>query len=136
MAGQHGSRTMYNTGCRCDDCRMAERDYDKRRRLAKVADMKTSQVVTSMRTDSDDGVGSVEAGVMAEIAGLSTAESHPGLVAVARRNAQILDSPLSVAQVPSASKVLLEAMDKLRKGADGRTGRLASVRQMTSKATG
>jgi hypothetical protein len=70
---------------------------------------------------------------MAEISRLSTAESHPGLVAVAIRNAQVLDSPLAIAQVPSSSKVLMEALEKLRKGADSKSGKLAAVRQMTRR---
>ena len=52
--------------------------------------------------------------------------------------ARVLDSPLAIAQHPSAAHRLSETLDKIRKGADGRTGRLAAVRQMTrnSKATG
>lgn len=136
MAAEHGSRTRYNAGCRCDACKLASRDYDKMRRQRMLAGKHAPATVTKLPTSLNSESyqpGPNESAVMAEIAGLSTAASHPGLVAVAIRNAQVLDSPLAIAQVPSSSKVLMEALEKLRKGADGKTGRLASVRQMTRK---
>ena len=141
MAGQHGSRTKYNSGCRCDDCKKASRDYDKLRRLAKAADVKPSQIVTRLpvaTAPGEDSTGRVEAGVLAEIGALSTADSRTGLVEIAIALARVLDSPLAIAQHPSAAHRLSETLDKLRKGAETRTGRLAAVRQMTrtSKATG
>lgn len=30
---QHGTRSKYTAGCRCDDCRAAHRDYEHERRL-------------------------------------------------------------------------------------------------------
>ena len=136
MAGQHGSRTRYNSGCRCDECRQASRDYDKLRRLAKAADVKPSQVVTRLpvaAAQSTDSAGRVESGVLAEIGSLSNADSRVGLVEIAIALARVLDSPLAIAQHPSAAHRLSETLDKLRKGSEGRTGRLASVRQMTSR---
>lgn len=134
MAAQHGSRTRYNAGCRCDACKQASRDYDKIRRQRMLASKHGPAAVTALPTPPAAATaepGPNEAAVRAEIDGLSTAESHPGLVAVAIRNAQVLDSPLAIAQVPSSSKVLMEALEKLRKGADARKGKLAAVRQMT-----
>jgi|DEB19_MinimDraft_2_1074335.scaffolds.fasta_scaffold34443_1 hypothetical protein len=144
MAGQHGTRTRYNSGCRCDECKQSSRDYDKRRRLAKAADVKPSQVVTRLPVGpgpDESAIGSagrVEAGVLAEIGSLSNSDSRLGLVEIAIALARVLDSPLAIAQHPSAAHRLSETLDKIRKGADGRTGRLAAVRQMTrnSKATG
>lgn len=136
MAAEHGSRTRYNAGCRCDACKKASRDYDKMRRQRMLASKHGPSAVTTLPTSAnadDREPGPNEAAVLAEIAGLSTAASHPGLVAVAIRNAQVLDSPLAIAQVPSSSKVLMEALEKLRKGSDSRAGKLAAVRQMTRK---
>ena len=75
--------------------------------------------------------GRVEAGVMAEIGSLSTTGSRQGLVEIAIALARVLDSPLAIAQHPSAAHRLSETLDKLRKGADSKTGKLAAVRQMT-----
>jgi len=35
FAPQHGTRTRYRKGCRCDDCRQAETDYRRRYRQAR-----------------------------------------------------------------------------------------------------
>ena len=68
---------------------------------------------------------------MAEIGSLSTTGSRQGLVEIAIALARVLDSPLAIAQHPSAAHRLSETLDKLRKGADSKTGKLAAVRQMT-----
>ena len=151
MASQHGTRTRYNSGCRCDQCKQASRDYDKARRLAGRRGGADPGAVTDIRatTASPRAVqqsatlpagqpGRVEAGVLAEIGELSTAANRQGLVEIAVALARVLDSPLAIAQHPSAAHRLSETLDKLRKGADGRSGRLAAVRQMSraAKATG
>lgn len=141
MAAQHGTRTRYNAGCRCDDCVKASRDYDKQRRLnraaAKVGAGKVSQLpaVSSVHVSEP---GRVESGVLAEIDGLSTAASRQGLVEIAIALARVLDSPLAIAQHPSAAHRLSETLDKIRKGSETRQGKLAAVRSMTrtNKATG
>lgn len=141
MAVKHGSRTKYNQGCRCDECKMAAREYDKRRRLARAAGTTPSASVTKLPTAPmavTDEPGRVESGVLAEIGGLSTAASRQGLVEIAIALARVLDSPLAIAQHPSAAHRLSETLDKIRKGADSRVGKLAAVRSMTrrSEATG
>jgi hypothetical protein len=35
FAPQHGTRTRYRKGCRCDDCRHAETEYRRRYRQAR-----------------------------------------------------------------------------------------------------
>ncbi|GAS98928.1 uncharacterized protein RMCC_5893, partial [Mycolicibacterium canariasense] len=35
MAAEHGTRSRYNSGCRCDLCVQAERDYQRARKQAK-----------------------------------------------------------------------------------------------------
>lgn len=34
---EHGTRSRYNSGCRCDDCRRANREYERRRTMMKIA---------------------------------------------------------------------------------------------------
>lgn len=141
MASQHGTRTRYNTGCRCDECKQASRDYDKRRKLAIRSGQHTPGGVTKLPTVAaapESGAGRVEAGVIAELDGLSTTASRQGLVEIALALARVLDSPLAIAQHASAAHRLSETLDKIRKGADARTSKLAAVRQMTrpDSATG
>lgn len=137
MASQHGTRTRYNTGCRCDSCKQASRDYDKARRQSQNAVKHARGTVTKLPTGKpvtafdEPEPGRVESGVLAEIAGLSTVDSRQGLVEIAIALARVLDSPLAIAQHASAGHRLSETLDKLRRGADARKGRLASVRKMT-----
>lgn len=138
MAVEHGSRTKYNAGCRCDSCKKASRDYDKMRRQKMLAGKHAPATVTKLRSAPSPEVaelGGVESGVMAEIGTLSTAANRQGLVQIAIALARVLDSPLAIAQHPSAAHRLSETLDKLRKGADSKTGKLAAVRQMTRKPT-
>jgi len=144
MAVQHGNRTRYNAGCRCEPCVGANRDYNKLRGQRARAKRHAPATVTALPTGTtqtepgEQSAGRVEAGVLSEIAGLSTAASRQGLVEIAIALARVLDSPLAIAQHPSAAHRLSETLDKIRKGSDSRQGRLASVRSMTrpGKATG
>lgn len=142
MPIRHGTRTCYNGGCRCDDCKMAARNYDKARRQKMLAAKHGGGTVTQLQKPAavpdlvPAEAGPVESAVIAEIGGLSTAQNRPGLVEVARALAKVLDSPLAIAQHASAGHRLSETLDKLRKGADGKAGKLAAVRSMTRKATG
>ena len=141
MASQHGSRTRYNSGCRCDECKKASRDYDKIRRQRMLASKHAPATVYALPQPADiqgGEMGPVETAVMAQIALLSTAETRPGLVAIASAMAKVLDSPLAIAQHGSTGKNLAEILEKIGKGSDARQGKLASVRSMTrsAKATG
>ncbi|MCV7208398.1 hypothetical protein H7J75_06980 [Mycolicibacterium canariasense] len=73
-----------------------------------------------------------------QLAGLSTVEARPGEAEIAYALARLLDNPRAIGQHPQASARLSEMVDKLRKGADKKTGKLASVRRMTrpESATG
>lgn len=138
MGVEHGSRTSYNAGCRCDSCKQASSDYQKMRRQKMLASKHSPAKVTTLRaapTPEVSETGGVEAGVMAEIGSLSTTASRQGLVQIALALARVLDSPLAIAQHPSAAHRLSETLDKLRKGADSKTGKLAAVRQMTRRPT-
>jgi hypothetical protein len=89
--------------------------------------------VVTLRTSPDTPqAGAVEAAVELEITGLAQAEARPGLAQAALALARIMDNPKAISQQPAASKSLAEILDKLRKGADARKSRLASVRSMTA----
>jgi hypothetical protein len=79
-------------------------------------------------------MGDNESGVRAEIESLSTAQSRPALVAMAITLAKSLDNPLNVSQWNQNSKNLRETLTDLRKGADAKQGRLASVRTLAKPA--
>jgi hypothetical protein len=137
MPAQHGNRSRYNAGCRCDPCKGANRDYQKMRgqsiRNAKHAPATVTALPRTPATvqAANPDVGRVEAGVLAEIDGLSTAASRQGLVEIAIALARVLDSPLAIAQHASAGHRLSETLDKIRKGSDSKKSKLAAVRSMT-----
>jgi hypothetical protein len=136
MAAKHGTRRRYIAGCRCEDCAEAERVYRRAYRQRKAAEgaasAGVSAPVVTLRTSPDTPqAGAVEAAVELEITGLAQAEARPGLAQAALALARIMDNPKAISQQPAASKSLAEILDKLRKGADARKSRLASVRSMT-----
>jgi hypothetical protein len=123
MATTHG-RGAYVRGCRCDQCRQAESDYQRARRCRQ-----REEVSDPVRSEP----GPVEAAVEAELTGL--AENRPGLAEVALALARIMDDPKAVSGQAPAAKVLVAVLDKLHSvGAQGRRGRLAVVRTMTDKS--
>jgi len=123
---RHGTRTTYNAGCRCDKCSQAENEYAKSRR--------NGATVTSIGPDAEKPMGDNEAGVRAQVANLSTAESRPALVAMAITLAKSLDNPLNVSQWNANSKNLRETLAELQRGADARVSKLSSVRSMSRPA--
>lgn len=122
----------------------AERSYQDNRRQTKLmaASGEKSpvvpfrQVATATGPSASDGPGRVEAGVLSEIEGLDQASERPGLKETALALARIMDNPKAVNQQAAAAAKLTDLLDKLRKGADSRRSRLASVRAMTSVKTG
>lgn len=138
MAAKHGTRRAYVAGCRCDDCKEANRvyqqEYQARRRSGETGRVPARVVALSSKqaAPAADGPGAVERGVSVEIEGLAQAEARPGLAETALALARILDNPRAISQQPAASKSLAEILDRLRRGADVRKSRLASVRAMTS----
>jgi hypothetical protein len=134
---EHGTRSTYVGGCRCDECKVAESNYQRDRRRSK---RKLGSVPTLPNrpdaNDSPDAVGLVEGAVQAEIDTLSTAAKRPGLVAAALAMARLLDGPLYVAQHPQAAARLQGLLAELRIGADTKKGWLAAVRDMNPPTTG
>jgi len=74
--------------------------------------------------------GSAEEQVSAAIRTLDN--PRPELVAVAVAMSRILDDPKAVSSKAPAAGRLIDAMERLRKGADGKRSKLSSVRSMTS----
>lgn len=122
MPAQHATNSRYVQGCRCVDCTEAHRVYEALR-LERNRDADAAP--------APEGVGRVESRVLAELEGLAQAEARPGLAEVALELARLMDDPRAKNQKPAAAGKLADILDKLRKGADARKSRLASVRQMT-----
>jgi hypothetical protein len=137
---QHGMRACYDTGCRCEECRLAESMYQRGRRRRGIKPPNYSQQrapapPVTIPVEAT-GPGRVEAAVLVEIEGLSTASARPGLVEGALAMARLLDSPLSMPQHPPAMARLQNVLAELRVGADSRKGWLAEVRNLTPPASG
>jgi hypothetical protein len=138
MAAKHGTRRRYSVeGCRCADCKEAQRIYcaELRQRHANGEVMQRRVTVTALPAVSQpiaSGPGPVERGVTAEISGLTQAELQPALAEIALALARVLDSPRAVSSHPAAAKVMADILDRLHKGA-ARThrGGLKVVRAMT-----
>jgi hypothetical protein len=131
MAAKHGTRRCYVVaGCRCDDCREANRVYcaELRQRHAN-GEVVGRGAVMSLPVES--GPGPVEVAVQSELAGLSTAELRPAIAAAALALARVLDGR-AVSSHPSAARVLTKLLDELRKPTPGRKGALKLVRQMSN----
>src|SRR5438270_13493807 len=128
MAARHGTRRSYTDGCRCDECKDAQRRYQQRYRERRANATSRDPHLTQFESRERDP-GPVESGVGAELAGL--ADARPGLAQAALALARIMDSPKTVNQQPAAAKVLASLLDKLRSAsAQRRRGNLAVVRAM------
>lgn len=130
MAARHGTRRGYTGGCRCGDCKDAQRLYQRRYRERRVVTM--SPPVPNGTPEPNGSPGPVESGVTAEIDGLA-AEARPGLAQAAFAMGRILDNPKALNQQPAAAKVLGALLEQLRSAsAPGGRGSLAVVRAMSS----
>lgn len=134
----HGTRSCYSRGCRQPECVAAQREYNANLRKRKSNNETTRAPVRALPTPTPPQQPStgatVEEAVRAEIDGLSTASSRPGLVAVALAHARVLDDPVAISQHASNGHRLAEALEKLRKGSESQVGRLAAVRQISKPA--
>lgn len=142
MAVQHGKRTTYVRGCRCEACKEANRQYGidlkerKRSGGTVVTPLRSLSSLPAMppppEAEKDpDEIGRNELAVAAEIRTLSSASKHPGLVESALSMAKILDNPIAVTTHPSAQRQLMVALDKLHAASTKRKdSNLAKVAQM------
>jgi hypothetical protein len=132
MAVRHGSRKAYGAGCRCDECKTAQRLYQRCYR-DRVANGETPVSVVPVLQAQVAERGPVEAAVESELGGLPAVQLRPSLVQVALAMARILDGRVPTPK-PSAAKALVSVMGTLHSAsAQGRRGNLAVVREMTTK---
>lgn len=142
----HGRRG-YKQGCRCDQCKCAEREYqqDLRRRkqeepagfagrgltlLAGSGNKRLTSVNSSTNAANSSEYGPVEAAVRAEVEPL--ASSNPGLAAAVIALSQVLDDSRATSTKPAAAAKMADLLATLHKGADRKQSKLTAIRSMTS----
>jgi hypothetical protein len=118
MTSGHGTRRGYKDGCRCDDCKDAQRIYQQRYR-------KRQRSLAPVQNATPEP-GLVETGVEAEISGPG-AQARPGLAQAALAMARILDNLKTVNQQPAAAKVLATLLEKLPYSLSARPSRQLGV---------
>jgi hypothetical protein len=140
-AKSHGTRVRYLDGCRCDECKAAQRAYQRRyreRRANGETRPHSAAVVVAELPQAEayqtDTPGPVEATAQQEIGSLAQVQTRPGLVAIALAMARILDNPRARSAQPAAAKVLVAVLDALHKGSTQRRCNLALVKSMTKNS--
>ncbi len=138
MAARHGTRQRYGAGCRCDECKVAQRLYQRKYRERRANGLTrpvvVAEVLDHLTPDTNVPPGPVEQAVELELAGVPSAELRPSLVQIALAMSRILDSSRAASAQPAAAKALVSVLDTLHKGsAQRRRGSLAVVRTMTDK---
>lgn len=140
MAAEHGTRSRYNAGCKCELCAEAERTYKRERRAKKreqdaagpTAAPAASVVAQLPTTAAPQDGQSVEQAVAAEIAKRDTS-TRPGLVATALALARVLDSKGAIMQHASAAARLTDILNQI---AGMATKRQSPVSQLRKDYTG
>ena len=128
MAAEHGTRYRYKRGCRCAECRAAQRLYQREYRVRVACGELAPPSATELQAAPP---GPVEQGVRIELAGLSAAESQPALVQVALALGRVLDGRVPTPK-PAAAGRLVTVLDILHRGSERRGSRLSLVRSMTT----
>lgn len=124
MTARHGSATSYKDGCRCGDCRKANRERIRAYRAAKRGDPAPVDLPV------DVGEGTVTDAVRRDLAGLQVAVERPADAAVALAMARLLDDPSAGPQHPSAAARLVDIMARLRADAVPRfAGNVTKIRE-------
>ncbi len=114
MTARHGSATSYKNGCRCGDCRQANRERIRLYRASKRGDPAPVDLPV------DVGDGTVVDAVRRDLAGLQVAGERPADAAVALAMARLLDDSSAGPQHPSAAARLVDVMARLRADAPAR----------------
>ncbi len=124
MTAAHGSATSYQNGCRCGDCRKANRERIRAYRAARRGDP------APVGLPVDVGEGTVVDAVRRDLAALQVAAQRPADAAVALAMAKLLDDPSAGPQHPSAAGRLLDVMGRLRADAVPRfSGNVTRIRE-------
>jgi hypothetical protein len=145
---EHGKRSTYVRGCRCELCCAANTAYGielkaRRRRgdkiqpplasIASVTSIRGAKPPTPAPARDPDEQGPNELSVIKEMKGLSATTKRPGLVQSIIAMAKILDNDAAVTTHPSAQRRLEEGLDKLWGASVKRKGTLSEVAAMTNR---
>ncbi len=124
MTAAHGSATGYKNGCRCGECRRANRERVRTYRAAKRGEPAPVDLPVEV------GEGSVTDAVRRDLAALQVAVERPADAAVALAMARLLDDPSAGPQHPSAAARLVDVMARLRADASPRfVGNVTKLRE-------
>ena len=108
-AARHGSATSYKNGCRCGDCRRANRERLRAYRAAKRGES------TPVDLPMELGEGTVVDAVRRDLNALQLMRAERATdAAVALALARLLDDPSAGPQHPSAAARLVDIMARLR----------------------
>jgi hypothetical protein len=134
----HGRRG-YRQGCRCDQCRSAERAYQQELKRRKAdsepgADNAGLAFLPGVRGAAEP-VGPRVAAFRLAMESLN-GDKMPDLVAAAESLCEVLDNPRALSTRPAAAAKFADLMSQIRKSGDEKKSKLASVRSMTSVKTG
>ena len=108
MTARHGSATSYKDGCRCGECRKANRERIRIYRASKRGDPAPVDLPV------DVGEGTVTDAVRRDLGALQVAAERPADAAVCLAMARLLDDPSAGPQHPSAAARLVDVMARLR----------------------
>ena len=129
MTARHGSATSYKDGCRCSECRKANRERIRVYRAAKRGSPTPVDLPVAV------GEGTVVDAVQRDLSALQVAASRATDAAVCLAMARLLDDQAATPQHPSAAARLLDAMGRLRADAAPRftVGNVARLREAGRK---
>lgn len=150
---EHGKVATYNSGCGCDLCKLANKEYRKalRQRHREAAGLfGGTPVAGALRLLQGEALTSANAPVtqpcpVANMVELAVAEeigalgdhNRPALEAMALALARVLDNPRATSTQPAAAAKLADILGKLHAASvRGRRGSLAVVRTMTERKGG
>jgi hypothetical protein len=122
VSAPHGTKARYSGGCKCDECRHAQRLYQREYR----------DRVTQLQATPTGPAGPVELAVQAQLEELSAAVAQPALAAAALCMGRVLDGRVPTPK-PQACAKLMDVLDRLKKGSELGKPRLAAVRAMSGK---
>ncbi len=124
MTARHGSATSYKDGCRCGECRKANRERIRTYRAANRGESTPVDLAVEL------GEGSVVDAVRRDLAALQVAVERPADAAVCLAMARLLDDPSAGPQHPSAAARLVDVMARLRADAVPRfAGNVTKIRE-------
>jgi hypothetical protein len=122
---------MYARGCRCQDCKEAEANYSRARRIGQKPPTKLSALPTTDPDSPPAEPGKTEAAVIAELDGLPMTPGKLALAALALVLAKDLDTARLAASHAALSRELRSTLDALHQNTIGSGGTLALVSQMS-----